>query len=75
MKDRYKELMKRSVSDAQEIARYDIGQEGTVDVGEEFVVNIAMALYSQRAMEYNYQKMAARQAESGFQGNPDMGRM
>jgi DNA-binding phage protein len=75
MKDRYKQLMKRSVKDAEEIAKYNYGAEGVEDAGEEFIMNMSMMLYSQRAMQYNAKKAMARNALNNFDGNPDMGRM
>jgi hypothetical protein len=74
MKDRYKQLMKRSVDDAYEVWREEFdGDEGPFG-SEEVFVAMVMGLYTRRAGWYEQKRMMAKQAAATGQGSPDIGR-
>lgn len=73
MKDRYKELMRRSFGDAVSLAD-DFEQEYGLPVSDEMLVNMSMALYQHRVRNYEMKK-AKMESEAQFpQGSPDAGR-
>ena len=74
MKDRYKQLMKRSVDDAYEVWREEFNEEDVPFDSEDVFVAIAMGLYNRRAGWYEQKRMMAKQAAATGQGSPNLGR-
>lgn len=74
MKDRYKQLMKRSINDAHEVWMEELDDEDVPFGSEEVFVAMAMGLYNRRAGWYEQKRMMAKQAAASGAGSPDIGR-
>lgn len=73
MKDRYKELMRRSFGDAVSLTD-DFEEEYGLPVTDEMLVKMSMALYQHRVRNYEMKKAKAENASAFPEGSPDAGR-
>jgi len=73
MKDRYKELMRRSFGDAVSLAD-DFEEEYGLPVTDDMLVNMGMALYQHRVRNYEMKKAEMKSGAQFPEGSPDAGR-